>query len=116
VGEKQFEEITLEVYFKAGKEKSLMYEDAEDGYDYNKGRYCLTTFTLNGKEDQLTVAQHQEGKFETGYSRYRIVLHGVPFKVKKIRIDNEKVAPDAVMAEKNVLIVDKNFSELHITG
>jgi alpha-glucosidase len=30
VGELQFEELTLDVYYKEGKEKSV-YEDAQDG-------------------------------------------------------------------------------------
>jgi hypothetical protein len=29
VGELEFDEITLEVYFKSGKEKSILYEDAK---------------------------------------------------------------------------------------
>jgi alpha-glucosidase len=116
VGEKRFDEIALEAYFKHGKEKSVLYEDAEDGYDYNKERYCLSTFTLAGKEGQLVIGQHQEGKFETPYGKYRVVLHGLPFAIAAIEIDNEKVAPESVMVGNNVLLIDKNFTELHITG
>jgi alpha-glucosidase len=35
-----FEELTLDVYYKEGKEKSVVYEDGQDGYDYKKGRFC----------------------------------------------------------------------------
>jgi alpha-glucosidase len=27
-----------------------MYEDAQDGYDYKKGRYSFLTFQVTGKE------------------------------------------------------------------
>jgi alpha-glucosidase len=33
VGELEFDELTLDLYYKEGKEKSVVYEDAQDGYD-----------------------------------------------------------------------------------
>jgi alpha-glucosidase len=36
VGELEFDELTLDLYYKEGKEKSVVYEDAQDGYDYKK--------------------------------------------------------------------------------
>jgi alpha-glucosidase len=116
VGELEFDEITLEVYFKLGKEKSVLYEDAQDGYDYNKGRYSLATFSLKGKEDQLVIQQHKEGKFNTQYSKFRINLHGLPFTVTKIEIDNEQISLDSVSFVDHSLVIDKDFSELHIIG
>jgi alpha-glucosidase len=116
VGELEFDEITLEVYFKLGKEKSVLYEDAQDGYDYNKGRYSLATFSLKGKEDQLVIQQHKEGKFNTQYSKFRINLHGLPFTVTKIEIDNEQISLDSVSFVDHSLVIDKDFTELHIIG
>ena len=117
VGELDFEEISLDVYFKLGKEKSVLYEDAQDGYDYNKGRFSLATFTLRGKEKELVIQQHMEGKFVTNYSKFRINLHGLPFKIKKIEIDNEAITFDKMAFDgKGSLIIDKDFSELHIIG
>jgi alpha-glucosidase len=41
----------------------------------------------------------------------------LPFKVKKIEIDNEKVTLEKVQLNgDNFLIIDKDFSELHIIG
>lgn len=117
VGEMQFDELTLDVYYKLGKEKSTVYEDAQDGYDYNKGRFSLRTFTFNGKEKEIIIQQHKEGTFETSYSKFKINLKGLPFKVKKIEIDNEKVTLEQVQLNgDNFLIIDKDFSELHIIG
>jgi alpha-glucosidase len=115
VGELQFDEITLEVYYKQGKEKSQLYEDAQDGYDYNKGRYSLATFSLNGKEKQLVIQQHKEGKFNTPYSKFRINLHGLPFEVKKIQVDNENISFESIAFDGNSLVIDKDFGELHLT-
>ena len=117
VGEMQFDELTLDVYYKLGKEKSTVYEDAQDGYDYNKGRFSLRTFTFNGKEKEIIIQQHKEGTFETSYSKFKINLKGLHFKVKKIEIDNEKVTLEQIQFNgDNFLIIDKDFSELHIIG
>jgi hypothetical protein len=49
----EFDELTLDLYYKEGKEKSVVYEDAQDGYDYKKGRYSFLTFRVTGKEKSL---------------------------------------------------------------
>lgn len=113
----EFDELTLDLYYKEGKEKSVVYEDAQDGYDYKKGRYSLLSFQTNGKEKDLIIQLHKEGKYNTNYSKYRINLFGLPFKIKQIEVDNEKILFDQESYENlNYLIVDKEFSELHIIG
>jgi alpha-glucosidase len=117
VGQLAFDEITLEVYFKLGKEKSMLYEDAQDGYDYNKGRYSLATFSVRGKENELIILQHKEGKFDTQYSKFKINLHGLPFKIRKIEFDNEEISlEEAGFDGEQTLYIHKDFTELHITG
>jgi alpha-glucosidase len=117
VGELEFDELTLDLYYKEGKEKSFVYEDAQDGYDYKKGRFSFLSIQTIGKPNELIVQLHKEGKYDTNYSKYKINLFGLPFKVKEIEIDNEKISFDKKTFEKgNYLIVDKEFSELHIIG
>lgn len=117
VGELEFDELTLDLYYKNGKEKSVVYEDAQDGYDYKKGRYSFLSFRTIGKEKELIIQLHKEGKYDTPYSKYRINLIGLPFKVTEIEIDNEKVEFDSERYEENnFLIIDKEFTELHIIG
>ncbi|MBS7230495.1 glycoside hydrolase family 31 protein [Flavobacterium psychroterrae] len=117
VGELEFNELTLDLYFKNGKEKSVVYEDAQDGYDYKKGRYSFLSFRTIGKEKELIVQLHKDGKYDTPYTKYKINLIGLPFKVTEIEIDNEKIAFDSFsFEENNFLIVDKEFNELHIIG
>ena len=117
VGELEFDELTLDLYYKNGKEKSVVYEDAQDGYDYKKGRYSFLSFRTIGKEKELIVQLHKEGKYDTSYTKYKINLIGLPFKVTEIEIDNEKIEFDSVTLEANhFLIVDKEFNELHISG
>jgi alpha-glucosidase len=117
VGELEFDELTLDLYYKEGKEKSVVYEDAQDGYDYKKGRYSFLTFRVTGKEKELNIQLHKEGKYDTNYSKYKINLIGFPFKVKSIEVDNEEVPFDSAKFEvDNYLLVAKEFNVLHIIG
>lgn len=112
VGEKKIEELKLDVYFKFGKEQSQVYEDAQDGYDYIKGRFSLRNFRLVGKENSLTIQQFKTGKYITPYETLEIKLHGLPFKIGKIEVDNEEF--DMHLIENNTLKISKEFTELHI--
>ncbi len=117
VGEKQIDELTLDVYYKKGKEKSELYEDANDGYDYKKGRYSQRSFKLNRKTNRLSIQQHKRGKFITSYNTFKIKLHGLPFKISKIYIDNEAFAfEDLKVNGDNMIIITKDFSNLNIVG
>ncbi|MBD0831280.1 glycoside hydrolase family 31 protein [Aestuariibaculum sediminum] len=115
VGEKDIDELKLEVYFKLGKETSEVYEDAHDGYDYIKGRYSLRNFTLNGEKNQLVIQQHKSGKYTTPYNTFKVQLHGLPFKIKKVIIDKvEYSIKDLKIDENNAFVIEKDFTDLHI--
>jgi len=115
VGEQKIDEILLDVYYKLGKEKSFLYDDAHDGYDYIKGRYSFRTFTLVGRAKELIIQQHKSGKFITEYQTFKLKLHGLPFKISKIQVDNEEILFEKVKVNgDNTLIIDKDFTELHI--
>ena len=115
VGEKTIDELTLDVYYKQGKEVSEVYEDATDGYDYIKGRYSLRSFKLLGKKKELIIQQHKSGKFITTYKTFKLKLHGLPFEISKIEIDNEVIPfKDLKLNGDNTLTITKEFTELHI--
>ncbi|ANW94923.1 glycosyl hydrolase [Wenyingzhuangia fucanilytica] len=114
VGEKNIDQLTLDVYYKSGKEESSVYEDANDGYDYTKGRFSLRHFTVNGKEDKLTIKQHKSGTFITEYETFKINLIGLPFQIKTVRVDNEDINLDDVKVGHRVLEITKNFNQLEV--
>ena len=117
VGEKQFDEVELEVYYKEGNEHSDLYEDAHDGYDYKKGRFSFRTFKLTGKKNELIIQQHKQGKYVTPYSKFKLDLKRLPFTIKTIEVDNQVTELSALKLNGNTsLVVDKNFSELHLIG
>ena len=117
VKEKQIDQVTLDVYYKEGKEQSELYDDAHDGYDYTKGRYSYRTFKLTGKSNELIIQQHKEGKYEAPYQTFKLNLHGLPFTINEIQIDNEKIELSHLKENgTTVMTVDKNFSEIHLIG
>ena len=116
VGEKDIEQLTLDVYYKNGKEDSQLYEDADDGYDYTKGRYSLKKFNLAGTKKKLIIRIHKTGKYTTNYDTYKIKLIGLPFKVNSIKVDNEYVDLKDVSFENNTLVVSKEFTNIQIKG
>ncbi|PKP40584.1 MAG: glycosyl hydrolase [Bacteroidetes bacterium HGW-Bacteroidetes-13] len=117
VGELQIQQLMLDVYYKEGVKKSDVYEDSGDGYDYKKGRYSLRNFTLLGKKNELIIQQFKAGKHETSYQTFKIRLHGLPFKVDKVQVDNETIAfSDIKLNGDNTMVVTQNFTELHIIG
>jgi alpha-glucosidase len=113
VGELEFDELELDVYYYLGKEKSLVYEDAQDGYDYKKGRYSLMSFQAVGKEKEFIMQLHKDGKFETNYTKFKINLFGLPFKISHIEVDKVKIDFDT---KADFVIIDKEFTELHVFG
>jgi alpha-glucosidase len=117
VGEKEIDELTLDVYYKKGKEKSELYEDSSDGYEYKTGKFSLRHFNLIGKSNELIIQQYKSGKFITSYKTFKIKLHGMPFKVARIQFDKEEVEfEDVKVNGDNTVIVSKEFTELHILG
>ncbi len=117
VGEKPIENLRLDVYYKNGNEKSDLFEDKGDGFDYKKGLYSFKTFKLMGNEEALVIYQQKSGKYFTEYDNYEIVLHGLPFQVEKIRLNNlqEDKASD-YMTSKGTYMIPKDFNDITFIG
>jgi alpha-glucosidase len=74
VGELEFDELTLDLYYKEGKRNRCM-KMHKMAMIIKKGRYSLT-FRVTGKEKELNIQLHKEGKYDTNYSKYKINLIG----------------------------------------
>lgn len=117
VGEKEIEQLKIDVYYKEGVESSTVYEDQQDGYDYKKGRYSLRNFRLKGKMDGMSIQQFKDGSYITEYKTIKLYFHGLPFKIKTIEIDNEEIDFKSVKLNGNNSIeVSKDFTSLYISA
>ncbi len=113
VGEKTIEELTLHVYYVNGEETSMLYEDAGDGYGYEKGEKNIRKFIVEGIHNKLIVAQEVEiNNFAPSYQRYKLVLHGLPSSMNQFKLDdNEAVKLDSVTKTNEV---GKNIYEIDV--
>ncbi|WP_340156934.1 glycoside hydrolase family 31 protein [uncultured Maribacter sp.] len=117
VGEKKIEELVLDVYYKEGTETSEVYEDANNGYDYKKGRYSLSNYKLTGKDNSLIIQLFKDGTFDTEYEKMKLNFHGLPFEISSVKIDNEEIPLKSIsINDNNDLLIDKNFTLLHLSG
>jgi len=110
--------LVLDIYYTEGSENSTVYEDANDGYAYENGKYSLRNFKLLGKENELIIQQFKDGSFITSYDTFRIKLIGLPFKIKSVEVDNEKVDLMVIKfsGDNSFIEVSKDFTQLHVTG
>ncbi len=101
VGEKPVEELTLNVYFKNGEEKSVLYEDRGEGYDYKHGDSNVKYFYVAGDEKKLQIKQEINGDFIPEYEVYQLEIHGLPFDFDHYRVGGK------VFSKKEVTFGDK---------
>lgn len=109
-GEKKQEQLTLNVYYGTAETVSWLYEDAGDGYDYEKGIYNLKKFTTQSTGGKFRLSLKTNGHFETEYTTYKIVICGLPFTPSVVRINEKErlLGPEDIMEGVLTLVVDKS--------
>jgi alpha-glucosidase len=118
VGEKVIEEVTLHVYYKAGQESSVLYDDGGEGYGYLEGHQTTRRFTVVGTDKGLLLQQAIEGEYQPSFTRYRVVLHGLPFGATAYSTDGQPSEAEETTLETGLtlpsVVVAAGFSELVI--
>ena len=116
VDQHKIDTLDLDVYYKNGRERSTIYEDAHDGYDYKRGKYLRKKIKVYGKSKELLIDQFREGRFQTSYTKVKINLIGLPFKLSSITVDTETVSLSDLNynQEEQSIIVDANFHSILI--
>ncbi|WP_324676680.1 glycoside hydrolase family 31 protein [Hymenobacter sp. GOD-10R] len=120
VGEKVVEELTLHVYYKNGKEASVLYDDGGEGYAYQEGQSTTRRFTVSGTETTLTLKQEIEGEYKPSFATYKVVLHGLPFETTAQTVDGETVKLDEHITDTGLTLpsmtVGVGFGEVMLKG
>ena len=104
--EKAVEILELHAYYKLGIEKSELYLDAGEGYDYLEGIYRLHKFELTGEGFSCSLHQNIEGQSDHPTRLFRIIFHGLPYKANICIIDDKTVP---LSFTKNTTFVDVNW-------
>ncbi|MBK9255317.1 MAG: glycoside hydrolase family 31 protein [Saprospiraceae bacterium] len=108
VGQVKVEQLTLHCYYGQNETESLLYEDDGDGYDYEKGIYNIKIFRTISLQDQFQLSLETKGHYETSYSIYKIVLHGLPFKPSTVFVNENQISEDRVVFENELPVIILN--------
>lgn len=119
--ERNPEMLELNVYYGDSESSSLLYEDAEEGYDYREDDYRLTEFRMipDVSKQELTVSVDRRGNYVPAYSKVKIHIIGLPFEGLELWVDGKKVEPEASHEGAEPVItaeVEPDFDELKITA
>lgn len=112
VGEKNIEALTLQVYYGASATKSVLYEDAGDGYDYKDGKCNIKTFEVHGLSKGLAVHQTKEGNYNPTYQTYEVCFHGLPFEPQSCLVDEVAVPVKKAGADIFKVTVSAGFKQI----
>lgn len=116
VGEKPINEMILHVYYGEATTYSIVYEDAGDNYGYLNEQYNTIRFKQMSDQSQLKLKKRFTGKYKADYQKYRIVFHGINFKVTEYVVDGKsyKLGARNFAIGTVKIVVDRNFEEVII--
>ena len=98
VGEKLIETVTLDVYFKAGKETSFFYDDDKNGYGYEQGEYKYSRFDFDGSDEQLSIDHTKEGTYESDIKNFAFNFIGLPNYKLELIVDGSRVELNSLVS------------------
>lgn len=114
-GEKEIEEVKLNIYYSDYEVNSFLFEDYGETFAYEQDIYLEKKFVVNGDERSLTIQQSMEGLYTPRYDGYNFNLLGLPFKPSKIVVDGKEITNFTVDKNKNVVFnYTKNFKHIDI--
>jgi alpha-glucosidase len=115
VGEKEVEEVLLNVYFADYEVNSFLYEDHGDTFAYEQDIYSEKKFSVKGTAATLVIEQSRTGLYTPNYEWYKYNVVGLPFKAGKVTVDDKEVT-DFSLDELNCLHFksNKNFTTIKI--
>jgi alpha-glucosidase len=102
-GEKKVEVLQLKVYAptETGTTvNSALYEDAGEGYAYQKGKFSLRNFKCSYEKGKFQLRNKKEGGMKSDYRKIQLEIYGLSDQAKQCFIDGEA---HAFEIEKNIL-------------
>jgi len=116
--EKDPELLELNVYYGESMSESLLYEDEEEGYEYETGKYRLTRFRMMTNQDNsLTISTQHEGNLKATYSKIKINLIGLPFEASQINVDGKQVKIQRHKQDSGTIYsveINAEFDKIHV--
>jgi alpha-glucosidase len=116
VGEKEIEEVKLNIYYSNYEVNSFLFEDYGETFAYEQDIYLEKKFVVSGKSSVLTLQQSLDGLYTPRYESYHFNVVGIPFTPSKILADGKDI-PYSI-DDNNCLEFKftKNFKQIEILG
>jgi len=96
-GERKIDTFNLDIY--PGSATSELYEDAGDGYAYQRGEFRRTTFTTSGQ----SVTMSRTGTY-AGVKSFNVVFHDAA-RPQRVLVDGHSARVDYNDARREVRVV-----------
>ncbi|GAC1412885.1 MAG: glycoside hydrolase family 31 protein [Gemmatimonadaceae bacterium] len=96
-GERRLDTLNIDIY--PGSATSELYEDAGEGYAFERGEYRRTTFTTSLRPS-LSTTLSQTGSY-AGVSSFKVTIHDVARR-ETILVDGRPVRPDYDSARREL--------------
>lgn len=114
VGEKVIEVLELHAYHIDGTHDNVLYEDAGDGYEHEKGASNVVNLVFSGNHQSIKLVQERQGNFTPSYHRYKVIFHGLPFEPSEAMADGSNVQVQKLASRQYSIEVPVGFQELSV--
>jgi len=112
--EKNIDTLRLNVYYGLGKHDSYVYIDHGDTFAYEHSVYNEKHFIVEGRENNLSILQHQEGLFNERFDTYKLYFVGLPAEMRKINVDGDVLDWSYDEEGTAYVTVEKEFRKITI--
>ena len=115
VGEKEIEEVKLNIYYSDYEVNSFLFEDYGETFAYEQDIYLEKKYVVAGKNNKLTIQQSMEGLYTPRYENYSFEIIGLPFKPSRVIVDSKVIKEFTFEKDKILrLTLRKNFLQMVI--
>ncbi|NGP89197.1 glycoside hydrolase family 31 protein [Fodinibius halophilus] len=93
-GQRDENQLELNVYYGDTSATSPLYEDAKEGYAYTEGTYRHSRFhwQADAANNEATLSVDRSGSYQPSYQQVLVRLIGLPFLPDEIIVDGKAVA------------------------
>ena len=114
VGEKEIEEVKLNVYYSDNAANSFFFEDYGETFAYEQDIYSEKKFVVSGKASSMIIQQTMEGLYTPRYENYAFNIAGLPFAPHKIIADGKEVTDFSFAESVLQFKFTKNFKYIEV--
>lgn len=109
-------EIILHIYYSVNRNMNLFYEDEGENLSYMDGNFSVKRFTVFGNRKQMRIIQEKFGNYNAGYSNYRVIIHGLPFRPREFSVDDAQMKLPVRLRDKTLTItVPHGFRRINVS-